>query len=178
MNAHDNDQDISIARAAALRAAGNTWEAVGAAVDRHAETVRHWPDRYPDQWGRAYRAVESQLIADAATEARATLRLMLRAKKGKYRLGAAVQLLKTRDVDRLREARIMADRPADQDAQKILDELRSMSDTDLERHIADFLRAKGRLAPPGEGDQGSLRQFGCGDAVAAFFGPENDPFLT
>src|SRR5260221_6478170 len=65
MNAHEPQPGALIAEAAALRAAGQSWETIGTAVNRHADTVRRWPDRYRDEWCRTYRAVEAQLIADA-----------------------------------------------------------------------------------------------------------------
>ena len=125
-----------IATAAALRATGESWENVGAAVDRHADTVRRWPDRYPAEWARTYRRVEMQQVADAAHEARIILRAMLRDKRGKYRLGAATQLLHFRSHAwrAEREPGPEVDETVVREAEAFR-ELRSMSDEDLERSI-------------------------------------------
>src|SRR5262249_6893970 len=59
-----------------------------------------WPDRYPDRWRPTFRLVETQLIAEAALEARATLRQLLRANQEKSRLAAAGKLLTSGDRSR------------------------------------------------------------------------------
>ena len=41
-----------LTQAAELRAAGQTWETVAAAVGRSAETVRRWPKQHPKLWLR------------------------------------------------------------------------------------------------------------------------------
>ena len=134
MNAHEPHRGALIAEAAALRAAGQSWETIGAAVDRHADTVRRWPDRYRDEWCRTYRAVEAQLRADAAIEARTTLRAMLRDKRGKYRLGAATQLLKSRDHTLTAEAAPAdVDPPVSRECELFYQELNAMSEEELDR---------------------------------------------
>ena len=139
MNAHEPHPGALIAEAAALRAAGQSWETIGAAVDRHADTVRRWPDRYRDEWCRTYRAVEAQLTADAATEARAILRAMLRDKRGKYRLGAAGHLLRSRNHAWTFESEptLAADETVIREAQAFRN-LRSMSDENLESTIERY----------------------------------------
>jgi hypothetical protein len=96
----DRNLDSLIALAASMRATGQPWDAIGTAVDRHAETVRRWPDRYPELWRPTFRLVETQLIAEAAIEARTTLRQLLRANQEKSRLAAAGKLLTSGDRSR------------------------------------------------------------------------------
>lgn len=64
--------------AADLRAAGNTWETIALRLKRTVATVRGWPTRYADDWGRLYRAAEHRQLADAALEASLLLRKLLR----------------------------------------------------------------------------------------------------
>jgi hypothetical protein len=147
MNALQTPSDALIADAAALRAAGQSWEAIGEVVDRHADTVRRWPDRYPDRWIPTYRAVESQLTADAANEARAILRMMLRDKRGKLRLGAAAQLLKWRIHTCEKEIVSATGELSYRDKKdlQLLEQMRQMSDEELERYINRCMRDKNML---------------------------------
>jgi hypothetical protein len=84
--------------------------------------------------------VESQLIADAASEARVTLRLMLRAKQAKFRLGAASHLLKSRDTDRATESRADAEQTVSQEFQMQFEQVQAMSQEEIERGIDQFIR--------------------------------------
>jgi hypothetical protein len=85
-----------IARAAELRARGESWEQVAAKVGRDRETVRHWPIRYPEEWNRYFRAAEDGVILDAASRARGFLQLLLEADDLKIGCAAARALLKYR----------------------------------------------------------------------------------
>src|SRR5438876_8670959 len=70
-----------IAVAASMRAAGEAWETIARKVDRSADRVRHWPRLYADEWSHHFRAAETHMLADAATEARQRLRTLLRSDK-------------------------------------------------------------------------------------------------
>ena len=139
MDTLEHPQEALIAVAASMRAAGQPWDAIGAAVDRHAETVRRWPDRYPGQWSPTFRMVESQLIAEAAIEARATLRLLLRAKRGKYRLAAASHLLTSNDRSRTLESQTAVEQVTPECAR--CRELATMSDDRLEHFVNSYYRS-------------------------------------
>ena len=65
--------------AAELRAAGSSWEIVGAKVQRSPRTCREWPLRYPDDWKRLYREAEEALVAEAGAEGMFFLLKLLRA---------------------------------------------------------------------------------------------------
>jgi hypothetical protein len=151
MYLHEQPSDAQIALAASLRATGKSWEAIGEAVNRSGETVRHWPERYPARWNQCYRMIEKQIAADAANEARATLRLMLRGKNGKTRLGAASQLLKYRDRDLVLESKEAA-AEGESRAEQLLREYRSMSDEELNDQCAAFARERNEIwVSDGEG---------------------------
>jgi hypothetical protein len=145
MTPFDDAPTSLIAIAAAMRAAGKSWELIGEAVDRHADTVRRWPERYPIPWGQTYRSVESQLIADAASEARTTLRIMLRAKQARFRIAAATQLLKSRDANRAGECET-ARSAGERESLDMCKEVMSMSEIETERHLADFVRRQNDVA--------------------------------
>src|SRR5262245_58813095 len=85
-----------IARAAELRASGDSWDQIAAKLGRDRETIRHWPMRHPELWNRYFRAAEDGVILDAASRARGFLRLMLEADDLKIGCVAAQTLLKYR----------------------------------------------------------------------------------
>jgi len=85
-----------LAQAALLRAGGASWKTVAAAVGRDVDTVRHWPERYPNEWTRFRRAAEDQLSADAFGESITSLRHLMRSENEKSRLAASVAVVKMR----------------------------------------------------------------------------------
>src|SRR5262245_61386261 len=90
-----------LARAAELRAGGNSWEQVAATLGRSAATCRRWPQKYPDIWRRAYVSAARDRIAEGGAEGLLVLREMLRSKDEKIRQTAARTLagLSGRPVD-------------------------------------------------------------------------------
>jgi hypothetical protein len=82
-----------LAAAAELRAAGNSWEVVGAKLHRAADTCRRWPKRYPTAWEQLYEAAERTQMGEAQAEATAMLRTHLRLKDTKEIRDAAKALL-------------------------------------------------------------------------------------
>src|SRR4051812_50110550 len=76
-------------KAADLRAAGNAWDAIGAAVGCSAQTVRKWPLRDPARWQRATLAAERRMLAEGTAEAGVGLREEARPEGGEKGRGAA-----------------------------------------------------------------------------------------
>ncbi len=139
-----------LARAAAMRAAGESWQKVARAVGRSAERVRHWPREYPEEWNRAYRETETHFLADAAVESRQALRLLLRSKQEWVQLAAAQQMLKGRLVERvlaLKSEHVAAKAaeaprgvaPDDRALAAFINQVRSVSDEELDKLAREFL---------------------------------------
>jgi hypothetical protein len=63
-----------IAQAAHLRATGLSWETVAKQVGRSAETCRHWPIRYLEEWDQLFRFADAELTVEGASEARFYMR--------------------------------------------------------------------------------------------------------
>ena len=142
-------QTALVSMAAALRAAGETWEAIGVKVGRSAETVRQWPSRHPDDWARHYRRAETHLVADAACEARQALRLFIRSKTEKTALAAAMHVFNARQRERDRELdREAAAPPAqDQEAVHFVQQLKSIDDEELDEMLKHELDARRPAGP-------------------------------
>jgi hypothetical protein len=85
-----------IAQAAHLKATGLSWEAVAKEVGRNAETCRHWPIRYPEEWDRFFRFADEALTTEGASEARFYMRKLLRSDNPKYCHAAAQSLMRYR----------------------------------------------------------------------------------
>lgn len=82
--------------AADLRAAGNAWEAVAAAVGLPVRQVRRWPERFPTRWRKALDAAARRTLVEATAEALLMLRNQLRAKEEKTVREAALRLVQLR----------------------------------------------------------------------------------
>lgn len=117
MNTVESKLPVLIARAALMRAHGKGWAAVAVAVGRSADTVRRWPEHFPDTWAAAYRAAAGCVIADCAIEAQLCLRAMLRAGRDRDRLAAAKVLLRLRAASTARPRRRPRDPIAKRPAQ-------------------------------------------------------------
>ncbi len=83
-------------KAADLRAAGNAWDAIGAAVGCSAATVRKWPLRYPARWRQATLAAERRMLSEGTAEAVIVLRKQLRSESEKTVREAAAKLVQIR----------------------------------------------------------------------------------
>jgi hypothetical protein len=70
--------DELLLHAIELRVLGNSWENIGKALDRSAETVRRWPAKYAPRWKNLYFRVEKRLAVESAAEALCRLRIKLR----------------------------------------------------------------------------------------------------
>ncbi|MFL5339409.1 MAG: hypothetical protein ACJ8F7_04505 [Gemmataceae bacterium] len=127
-------------RAAELRAAGKSWEAVGGAVHRAPETVRRWPREYPAEWKRCYLVAEASLLAEAAAEALQYMRVMLRSENERSVIAAGQLLLKSRLADRDREEK--PDREPDEEVAAYI-EAAKMTDEELDYTIGRFAERRG-----------------------------------
>jgi len=85
--------DALIARAAAARASGSSWEAVGKLVSRSPHTVCKWPQTYPEHWEAALRAAARAGVDYAAAQSMIVLRNLLASDNEKVRAEAAWRLL-------------------------------------------------------------------------------------
>jgi hypothetical protein len=157
LEAIENDP---IALAASLRAAGETWEQIGAKLGRGASRVRHWPREHARKWARHYRRAETVLLADAAAEARQALRVLLRAGDDKLRLTAALNLLRVRQAELARDKKLRArpgknERPLSDEEERDVESmrlLRSMSPEELERVLRQDIEEVRQGAPPPSAD--------------------------
>jgi hypothetical protein len=117
--------ELLIHRAAELRASGKPWDQVGDAVGRKADTVRKWPQAYPDLWLKATAEAEKQIVNDAGAEAILTLRQGLRSEDEKLRRDAAKILLDWR-LKRQRSEKQDSNRNPVDDWTRLIDYLRSL----------------------------------------------------
>ncbi len=113
MTAAARPPEALIATAAAMRAACETWDVIAAEIGRSAGRIRHWPREYPDQWNRAYRDAERQILHEAAGEGVVTLRRLCRSQNERVALAAAKELLNFRLKMRELEVREAAAKPAE-----------------------------------------------------------------
>ena len=100
-----------IARAAEMRAEGETWPVVAAAVCRSATTVQKWPKQHAKRWKQVFARAEAALLKDASSEAVHTLRKLLRSKVPKVQQDSAQKLLLLREA-RTKTGRSRGGRPA------------------------------------------------------------------
>jgi hypothetical protein len=97
-----NQLEVLMEQAAVMRAAGSSWKSIAAALGRDVDTVQHWPQRYPEQWSRYYRAARSDLLGEAYGESITTLRMLMRSEDERSKLGASTVVAKLQhDQDRL-----------------------------------------------------------------------------
>src|SRR5262245_1762409 len=120
-----------MARAADLRAAGASWEAVAKELGRKPDTVRGWPKAHPGDWERLLRRAEAEQIDTAGGEALTTLRRLSRSENERVRLSAAQQLARARSEERKRAARAPA-AGADDGLDEILAFVRGLDDDQVE----------------------------------------------
>lgn len=85
-----------LARAAELRSAGSSWDAVAETLHRSVVTVKRWPELFPDRWQAAMRRAERRLLAEASAESVLVLRQLLRSRDDKVRRDAAKFLIDLR----------------------------------------------------------------------------------
>jgi hypothetical protein len=141
-------------QAAALRAAGKSWDAIGHAVDRAAETVRRWREHYPAEWGRYYLEAETYALTDAALEGQLALRSLLRSKNENSIFKAGNSLLRARLAERQRELKAVAATASPESADQglFLERVKEMSDEELNEMIEKFVMERGQAKPNPEPD--------------------------
>ncbi len=135
----------TLRKAADLRAAGNPWDAIGAAVGCSGKTVRKWPLKYPARWRQALRAAERRTLLDATAEAIMVLRTHLRADDEKTVREAAAKLVQIRvALDRARKTK--KQQPAGTDppgyADRLVRHARSLTREQL-RELRDLVDGAG-----------------------------------
>lgn len=141
-----------IARAAELRAAGSSWEAVAREVGRAAETVRRWPVVFPDLWRPAFLDARKAVVDEVTAESVLTLRKQLRSKDEKTGRDAAQKLIQFRvALGRKRAAKKKpVPKPAGLDLSGMSDaELDALFDRLLPAYLADRERRQRRDGPRG-----------------------------
>jgi hypothetical protein len=134
--------DSLLSRAAEARAEGHGWAAVGQEVGRSPETVRRWPQLYPDRWAAAREAAARRVIEDAAAEGVCTLRQLIRSADDKVRLQAAWHLVYVQlELAKLAQ-RAAANPPPPSDAQLIAAFVEAHPRDQLIRLAANLLNAR------------------------------------
>jgi len=121
--------------AATLRAGGSSWEVIAAKLGPHATDCSRWPVSYPAEWQRLFREASQRLALEAAGEARAILRALMRSDDEKIRLAAAQQLLKAPAKPAVKPRPKIADDDAAIAA--FITELRGYSDDELDRALRE-----------------------------------------
>ncbi len=141
--------DSLLAQAAELRAGGNSWEIVAEKVGRTPQTVRRWPEAYPEKWAAALRAAESQLLSEATAESVHTLRRQLRSSDEKSSREAAQKLISFRVALGKKPGKSKRKRVAKPrtDAARLVAYLEGLSDAELEA-LANDLERRGADSPP------------------------------
>jgi hypothetical protein len=140
-----------MALAAAHRARGLKWESVAELLGRAPETVRRWPDRYPEDWQRLYRAAECRVIAEGGAEARTVLRALLFSKDERVRCSASKFLATHQERVHEWEVQRKTATPLDDELIAYLNVVRGMTEEEHRAFIDDFVARYQReklSAPP------------------------------
>jgi len=90
---------LAIARAARLRAAGNSWPAIGRLLGRRPQTCLQWTKQYAGWWNHVYRQVQMEKWREMCTTCEQVLRKNLRSTDAKDRRWAANLILETAQRD-------------------------------------------------------------------------------
>ncbi len=83
-------------RAAEMKAAGSSWEAIAIALQRTVQTVKKWPRVYANEWQVMFGQFEKQFVDEAAAESVLALRKQLRIEKSTLSVQAADKLIRYR----------------------------------------------------------------------------------
>jgi hypothetical protein len=122
-----------VERAIDLRAAGNAWPTVAAALARKVETVRGWSYEYTEFWTARLAAVHAELDGEAVGEARHKIRQQMRSQDAKEQ-GEAIRLLVLL-VSRRRPGEHVEPVPSPPEYRQIADHLRGLSDDQLRTYV-------------------------------------------
>lgn len=128
--------------AAELRVAGLSWTAVGNQLNRSPETVRRWPQNYPEQWQKAVAMAERQLMTEAIAESVHTLRRQLRSGDDKASREAARHLLQFRRQFGPSDPGPASERPVTGEGRQIAEFLEGLSDAQVDQLLAELASAQ------------------------------------
>lgn len=141
--------DALLARAAELRAEGQTWPAVADRIGKGESTARRWPRKYPDRWLVAMLTAERRQALDSGAESVLVLRQLLRSGDPKLRRDAAKQLIGLRvDLAKLDVKAKFAPQPLSPLAAEVVTFLEAHTREELAELARDFLP---RALPAGSG---------------------------
>jgi hypothetical protein len=127
----------AVLRAAELRAQGFAWAEVARFVKAKLDTVRRWPEQFPEFWAENLATARAELDEEIAAEAKSLLRRRLRAKDDDGAVREALKLV----VQLITRSR-PDDRPkADPipEFRQIADHLEGLSDAELRRYLLAHL---------------------------------------
>ena len=83
-------------RAAEMKAAGSSWEAIANALQRKVQTAKKWSRVYANEWQELFGKFEKQFVDEAAAESVLALRKQLRIEKSTLSVQAADKLIRYR----------------------------------------------------------------------------------
>ena len=83
-------------RAAEMKAAGSSWEAIANALQRKVQTAKKWSRVYANAWQELFGKFEKQFLDEAAAESVLALRRQLRADEATVSIRAAEKLIRYR----------------------------------------------------------------------------------
>ena len=92
-------QAIRIAHAAQLRAAGNSWQAIGRILGCRPQTCQRWTTQYPEWWNQVYRRIQLEKWRALCATAEQAVREILRSPDAKRRRWAANLILQAAHRD-------------------------------------------------------------------------------
>jgi hypothetical protein len=133
--------------AAELRASGLSWETVAVKVKRTPRACRGWPERYPQDWDRLYRAAETKLRHEARGEALSYLRKFLRSEDAWLGQNTAKFLYAHGEADRARESQEGTAAERLGEWAPYISQLETMSDAAVKAFLVEFVAR--RLAQAG-----------------------------
>ncbi len=94
-------------RAAEMKAAGSSWEAIATALQRTVQTVKKWPRIHANEWQELFGKFEKQLLDEAAAESVLALRKHLRGEESAVSIRASDKLIRYR-ISRAKSTTSMA----------------------------------------------------------------------
>jgi hypothetical protein len=96
MNPASRPPQSLIARVAAMRASGQSWEGIANQMNCPVLSIRLWPVYYPFEWRRAFDESMARIVAEASEEAWQTFRRLMRSTDEGVALAAAGAAIKHR----------------------------------------------------------------------------------
>ena len=137
-----------MAVAAQRRAAGHSWDTIGAEVQRAERTCRSWPQRYPEAWQRLYLEAEEHVLTEASVEAMHYLRKLLRTDNPWLQQNTAKFLYTQRCGTRMLLRDAAADAAPGGDWGPFLAYLETLTDAQVKAYLQEFLARRLPQASP------------------------------